>query len=178
MPPRRAVVLIDREGTFVSAVALHETDGAFVLMEDAVLNPEIPLGLRAEAAQVTLEQLRGYAAISGKLLVGMVRSAGLAKTMVANEFVRVPGVVMALHKLDAPVMATVFERKKAPEASTPGPSNEGRTDGRSAEGAGGLQAQNNTPLTKRPPKSDSPNAVTPTKTRRRSKKSQATPPKP
>lgn len=122
--PKEAIIIQQADGTFVSAVAIYETNGQYILIEDAVSNPEAPLSVKADAAKFTVETLISIANIRGKLLLGNVKYKSLARIMKKMGFVQEPGFCMVLTKpgqFVAPSQYT-FENKKEEPGTEMGPS--------------------------------------------------------
>lgn len=105
----------------VSAVGIHETDGSILMAEDFVTNPEVPIGVRVEAVQYTIEAMKAYASMSGRLLMATVSNQHLGHLMAGNGFRQMPGVVMFYPTLDtpvAPVRAILTKKEEAPEEAS------------------------------------------------------------
>lgn len=128
LPPKEAIILVTEENgvsTLVSAVGVHTTDGPYMLAEDAVMNPHVPLSLRADAAKFTIEALIALANTKGKTLVGNVKVKSLAKMMAQMGFVQEKGnYCMVLEpggQSVSPSQTTFVHKREEPQASIPTP---------------------------------------------------------
>lgn len=116
--PEKAIVITTIDYEFVAAVGVHECRTGYIVAEDLVVakGDELPLSLKAEAAQFVLDALQTYAMISRKYVRVTSQSSGLTAYIAKRGFERCEGTsVLVFRQLEQMVIGSpVFLPKETP----------------------------------------------------------------
>lgn len=97
-PPRhdKGIFVITESGALVSGCCLYTTDGPWFLAEDACADPNLPARIVHMAACITIEQIKAYAAMTGKRALCLPSTQGLLSMLKANGFIEMIAVPVGL----------------------------------------------------------------------------------